>query len=198
METYEAIVTRRSTRKFKDDPIPEETLQRILEAGRHAPSGGNSQTTRFIVIRNRGVLDGLADLAREEFAKMEAGPDTYRSLAASINASKRGTGYVFHYHAPVLVVTANKVGYGNALADCSCAIENMMLEANELGLGSCWINQLHWLADNPRVRARMLELGMADDETVCASVALGYADTADGAPNREPQNITGNPVAFVD
>ena len=49
----------------------------------------------------------------------------------------------FHYGAPVYIVTANKMGYGNAMADSACALENMMIAANALDLGSCWINQFH-------------------------------------------------------
>lgn len=99
---------------------------------------------------------------------------------------------MFRYKAPVLVVTANKTGYGNAVADCAGAIENMMLEANELDLGTCWINQLRWLADNPSIRERMLGLGMKEDETVCASMALSHAATLDGLPCRAVREPCGD------
>lgn len=197
MNVYEAVKTRRSTRNFKPDAVGSEELAKVLEAGRAAPCGGDSQTTHFIVIRNRQVLDELAVVVREEFAKMEVTPDMYKSLKEAVNASKNG-GFIFHYNAPVLVVTANKKGYGNAMADCACAVENMMLEANELGLGSCWINQLHWLDDNPAVMEYMYKLGMSDDETICASMALGSVNSPDGMPSREERNITGNPVTYVD
>lgn len=181
---------------MKNTPVTRDELQKVLQAGRMAPCGGNSQTTHFIVIENKAILDELASLVQDEFAKMEIREDTYKSLKASISTSKRGN-YVFHYNAPTLIVTANKIGYGNNIADCACAIENMMLEANELNLGTCWINQLHWLADNPRIREYMLKIGMAEDETICASMILGYSDTKDGMPNRAERKITGNPVTYV-
>ena len=195
MDALEAIRTRRSTRKMKDAPVEREKLEAVIEAGRLAPSGGNSQTTRFIVIQDRAVLDDLAALAEREFAQMEIRPDTYRSLKNSILASKRG-GYVFHYNAPVLIVTCNKKDYGNNIADCACALENMMIAANALDLGSCWINQLHWLTDRPAVEARMRELGMAEDECVCGGLILGYADAPDGLPPRAPLAHDGNPVVW--
>ena len=141
MDVREAIITRRSTRKYTKEAVPAELLDAVIEAGRYAPSGGNSQTTHFMVIRNREVLDRLAETVRNEFGKMEITPGLYKSIANSIRASKAGN-YVFHYNAPVLIVLANKADYGNNIADCSCALMNMMLAANELGLGSCWINQL--------------------------------------------------------
>jgi nitroreductase len=196
MNTLEAIKTRRSTRKFKSVAVPDEILEKIIEAGRFAPCGGNSQTTHFIVISNKEILNELAQLVCTAFSKMEIKLDTYKSLAAAINASKKGN-FIFHYNAPVLIITANKIGYGNNMADCVCAIENMMLTANELNLGSCYINQLHWLGENPDVREYLIKLGLGSDETICASMVIGFPDTKDGLPIRTERNITGNIVTYI-
>lgn len=190
------IKSRRSTRKFRNKNVPEEMINQILEAGRYAPSGGNSQSTHFIVIESEEVLNKLAELAREEFAKMEVTENTYKSLVNSINASKKGN-YIFHYNCPVLIVTANKRDYGNNIADCACALENMMLMANALDLGSVWINQLKWLNENPVLIETMKNLGLADDESVYGALAVGYADTEDGLPCRKPLERTGNKVTYV-
>lgn len=190
------IKSRRSTRKFKKEMVPEEFIEQVVEAGRYAPSGGNSQSTHFIVIERKEVLDNLAELAKQEFAKMEIKPDTYKSLVNSINASKNGK-YVFHYNCPVLIVTANKKDYGNNIADCACALENMMLMANSLELGSVWINQLRWLNENPVLLEAMRELGLETDERVYGALAIGYADTEDGLPIRKPLDRTGNKVTYI-
>ena len=196
MEALEAVFTRRSTRHLKKDPLPHELINKILEAGRKAPCGGNSQTTHFIVIENKEILDALADAVCQAFAGMEVEKNTYSSLRRSILASKRG-GYVFHYGAPILVVTANKKGYGNALADSACALENMMIVANALDLGSCWINQLHWLTDHEQIRGFMEELGLAQDEEITGGLIIGYPDTEDGMSVRKDKEITGNPVTWI-
>lgn len=190
------IKSRRSTRKFKEEMVPEELIRQVVEAGRYAPSGGNSQSTHFMVIQKKQVLDNLAELAREEFAKMEIREDAYKSLVNSINASKKGN-YVFHYNCPVLIVTANKKEYGNNIADCACALENMMLMANALDLGSVWINQLRWLNENPVILDAMKDLGMAEDERVYGALALGYADTQDGMPVKSTVERTGNRVTYI-
>ena len=191
------IKSRHSTRKYRPDPVPEEALQQIVEAGRFAPSGSNSQTTHFMVIRNPELLDRLKVLVRQEFAKMDLTPGLYISLANAIRASKKGS-YIFNYGAPVLIVLANRIGYGNAQADCSCAAENMMLMANALDLGSCWINQLRWLNENPVIVECLRGGCLGEDERVFASVAVGYADTPDGLPLRKPVPRTGNPVTWID
>jgi len=190
------IKSRRSTRKYLDRPVPRELPEQIVEAGRYAPSGGNNQTGHFLVVTDPAVLARLAEMAQEAFAGMEITESTYRSLAFAIQAAKRG-GYVFHYHAPALIIAANKKDYGNNMADTASALENMMLMANALDLGSCWINQLRWLNEDPALLAYERELGLAEDERVYGAVAVGFADTPDGLPERTPLPRTGNRVEYI-
>ena len=197
MDVFSCIATRHSTRKFKEEPVPQEVLDKAIEAGRQAPSGKHKNQSRFIVIRKKEVLQELIALVQQEFAKMEVTPENDDNFGGAIRAAKKG-GYVFMYNAPALIVVANKRDYGNKYADVSCAMQNMMLAANALDLGSCWINQLRWLQDNPVLRAYLQKLGMAEDEEVCASLSIGYPDTPDGLPGRRVMPVTGNPVVYID
>lgn len=194
MEALQAIMTRRSNRRFSSALPEKEKIETIVEAGRQAPCGSNSQSTHFIVITNKDVLNDLSLIAGEEFSKMDVKEDTYVSLKNSILASKRGD-YVFHYGAPVLIVTANKKGYGNAMADSACALENMMIAANALNMASCYINQLHWLSDNERILAYMNGIGLKDDEFITGALSFGFAE---GELIQKEKKITGNPVSFVE
>ena len=197
MDVFSCIATRHSTRKFKEEPVPQGVLDKVIEAGRQAPSGKHKNQSRFIVIRKKEVLQELIALVQQEFAKMEVTPENDDNFGGAIRAAKKG-GYVFMYNAPVLIVVANKRDYGNKYADVSCAMQNMMLAANALDLGSCWINQLRWLQDNPVLRGYLQKLGMAEDEEVCASLSIGYPDTPDGLPGRRVMPVTGNPVVYID
>lgn len=197
MDVFSCIATRHSTRKFKEEPVPQEVLDKVIEAGRQAPSGKHKNQSRFIVIRKKEVLQELIALVQQEFAKMEVTPENDDNFGGAIRAAKKG-GYVFMYNAPVLIVVANKRDYGNKYADVSYAMQNMMLAANALDLGSCWINQLRWLQDNPVLRGYLQKLGMAEDEEVCASLSIGYPDTPDGLPGRRVMPVTGNPVVYID
>lgn len=196
MNTLEAIRTRRSTRKFKARAVEMEKLQQIVEAGRFGPTGGNAQGNHFFVITKIESIMVLRELVQTAFAKMELRDDLYKSLKNSIMLSQKGN-YSFSYNAPVLIVVANKKDYGNNMADVACAVENMMLAANELDLGSCYINQLKWLNEEPSIRGYLGTLGLKDDERVYASVAIGYADTESGLPNRTESPRVGNEVVFV-
>ena len=196
-EALELIKSRRSTRSYSDRPVSRELIDMVIEAGRYAPSGGNNQSTHFLVITSEEKKREIAELAEKLFARMEVTPDMYRSMASSVMASKKG-GYVFHRNAPVLVLTANKKTYSNNIADCSCALENMMLMANALDLGSCWVNQIKWLNSDPEMVGFLKGCGMLDDEAVYGGVIFGWPDTESGLPVREPLKRTGNEVTFAD
>ncbi len=124
---------------------------------------------------NAEIRKTLRGLVQEAFLQMELSDDQYASIQNSIRLSRRGN-YAFDYHAPILVVVANRKGYPNAVADSACALQNMMLEAESLGVGSCWINQLHWLDENPSIREFLEPLGIKAEETICGALALGNYD----------------------
>ncbi len=191
-EVIKNIYKRRSIRKYKQGQIKDEELSVIIEAGRYAPSGGNNQTSHFLVLQNNLVLNQLKKLVEQEFSKMEIEENMYKSLKNSILKSKKG-GYDFIYNAPTLVVAANLNGYGNAMADCAVALENMMLAATSLNIGSCWINQLKWLNDKPLIRNYLIELGLGANECICGGLALGYPDMV--LSGNHPR--TGNRVIYI-
>ena len=189
----DTILRRRSARQYLDKQLDESHLSAIIESGRAAPSGGNSRTTHFIVIRSRDTINHLAYLAKEAFSKMEADENTYKSLRNAIERSKKEGEFAFSYNAPTLILTANKTGYGNAMADSACALENMMIAATALDVGSCWINQIHWLTDDPKMREYLLSLGLSEDEFITGGLSLGYQFS----PSSPHSASSGNPVTFV-
>lgn len=191
-EVIKCMKARRSCRRFLEEQLLEQDLEAILEAGRYAPSGGNNQSCHLIVIQSKSILQELKELVEQEFSKMEIYEGMYKSIRASILASQKGN-YNFYYNAPTLVVVANKKDYGNAMADSACLLENMMLSASSLNIGSCWINQLRWLDGNPVIRAFLEKLGLDEGETVCGSLALGRKAVDD----HEPLKRVGNPVTYV-
>ncbi len=196
MDALEAVMTRRSTRRFKDRPVEDDLLKEIIEAGRYAPSGGNSQTNHFMVITDKEILSKLAVMVQDAFSKMEVYEGMYKSMANSITLSKKGN-YVFHYNAPCLIVMANRKDYGNNLADVACALENMMICANAKDLGSCWINQLRWLNEDEPLLKLFYGFGMKEDERIYGALTLGYPDSDDGLPERRTIARKGNEVTYI-
>ena len=196
MNTLECIKTRHSTRKFKTDQLSRELIDQVLDAGRYAPSGGNTQLTHFMVITNQDVLNELVTLVQEEYGKMPIIENTLPYMVNIIKMSAEGK-FVFNYGAPALIVLASQASYANNFADVSCAMQNMMLACNELDLGSCWVNQIRHLQDNERIQAKMRELGLKEGEKVYASLAIGYPDLPNGLNRREIE-AKGYSVTYID
>ena len=108
------------------------------------------RSTRFYVITNTEKRAGLRKAVTEalsDTAEQEAMSQHFRAL---IRRARQGEVDVT-YGAPVLIITSNRKGSHNAVADCSCALQNMMLTAAAYGIGNCWINQFFLLRDKKPV-----------------------------------------------
>ena len=150
MDFYEAIKTRRSVRSYKPDPVPEDVLKRILNAARIAPSGGNRQPTRLIVVRDDHRKDALIPLCN---------------------------GQKFIAQAPVILVACgweiptNRGGYMGKLSmlmDVAIAVDHLTLAARAEGIGTCWIGSF----DNSGIKQF---LDVPDNYQVVALIPLGYS-----------------------
>ncbi len=155
----ELAETRRSVRAYKPDPVPEELLQQVLEAGRLAPSAVNKQPWRFIVVReelNRRSLG--AAYAREWFWKAPV------IIAVCILP---GDAWVRGFD-----------GQNFARVDGALALDHMTLAAAELGLGTCWIG-----AFDPAAAREIL--GLPDGVEIVGMTPLGFPDVE---PNPRPRS----------
>ena len=169
------ILTRRSIRKYTEKQIKDEDLNMILEAAKYAPSGGNSQTWHFTVVQNKEKLLMLNENIKVAFEKVVVDEKTYKSISGGKIAAKNDK-YSFYYNAPTLIIVSNIADYGNAMADCACALENMLLAANSMDLGACWINQVRWFGDDTGVRKMLTEMGIPENHKICGAVSIGYRD----------------------
>lgn len=148
------ILKRRSVRAYTDRPVEQEKLEEIVKAAIWAPSAVNKQTWHFIMISNAEKIQALAAAVRE--------------------ADGRPEGYNFYAPTAFFIVSAERENRNGAL-DAGAAIENALLAAADLGVGSCWINQVRDVCDDPKVRALLTEYGLPEDHVVWAAASLGYA-----------------------
>ncbi len=153
-EVLEAIRCRRSIRSYSTQPVEEEKLDQILEAGTYAPTGRGAQSPVIVAVRQ---------------------PDTIR-LLSQMNAGILGTESNPYYGAPVLVLVFADSTRSTWLQDGSCVLENMMLAAYALGLGSCWINREKEMFETPQGKALMAQWGLAENLAGVGALALGYPD----------------------
>lgn len=181
------IKARVSCRKYQE-AFPEEELPYILQAGDAAPSGRNTKQTKIMVFTDRKQIEKLEQIAEQEFSKMTVTDEMYKSLRSSVMLSQKG-GYHFAYGAPVLVLCVNKKDYPNNMADCVTIIENMMIAASSFGLGSCYVNQIHWLTVQENIRSFLETYGLKKDENVYAGLVIGYPESQQKKRNRKSNEI---------
>ncbi len=165
----DAILTRRSIRKFTDMEVPEEILKMILKCGYYAPSGHNMQTWKFTVLTKKEDIDRLKEAA-ERAAKARHIP-------------------IYGWENPkVLILVSNDDRNANGCQDASCAVENMLLAAHSYGLGAVWLNALRSLRHAEGVEAILDEFGIPAGHTVWSAVALGYP-AGEGALLRKKDSV---------
>lgn len=146
--------TRRSVRGFKPDPVPEEILDQIVEAGTWAATGRNRQSPVIIKVTNRELIRKLSKL----------------------NGEIMGTDSDPFYGAPaVLIVLADKT-VPTYLYDGSLVMGNLMLAAHSLGIGSCWIHRAKEEFQLPEGKEILKSLGIEGDYEGIGHCVLGYAE----------------------
>jgi len=152
MSIIKVITERRSVREFLEKNVPDELVMKVLDAARWAPSSKNTQPWKFIIIRDQETKRKLAKLARYGW---------------------------FIADAPVViaVVTDPQKSYAH-LIDGACAVQNLMLAAWELGLGTCWIGTMD------REEAKKI-LRIPNELYLLTVMPLGYPKRVPKPPTRE-------------
>ncbi len=182
MELVEAIRTRRSVRKYKEEPIPAQTIRELLELAVWAPSGMNTQPWAFVVVEDREYLKDLSGRAKTfllERLRMMPQLEKYRSMLAD-------PGLDIFYGAPVLVMIYSSKASTTYINDCSMAALNLMLAAWDRGIGSCWIGFASGIGNTSEVKK---ELGVPEEYALVAPVILGYPAGPANPVQRKPPRI---------
>ena len=164
-EVLKTIQTRRSVKKFKNEPVQKELLQKIAEAGIAAPSGLNMQSPIVLVVTDRQV--------RDELSLLNAADDPFHRQDP-------------FYGAPAVLVVLAKKDVRKRVYDGALVMENMLLAAHSLGLGACWIHRAKETFEKAQGRAILERLGITEEYEGIGNCIVGYADcTPDEKPRKE-------------
>lgn len=177
-EVIQNILTRRSIRVFKEEQISHSHLNRILEAARFAPSGLSSQSYHFTAVQNKEKIENLVSAIKE--ALLDSSIEQLKKLAGNPKFSP-------FYNAPTIVISAHDKKMPSGESSCAAALENMLLAAHSLNIGSCWIHTLATIGDNPKVRNVLIDLGIPKDYAVYGTAILGFngGNEPKAAPRKE-------------
>ena len=165
----EAMKARRSVRAFRPDPIPEELLSQVLEAGTYAATGMNGQSPTILAVTNREVRDELMRINAEIIGNPGSDP---------------------FYGAPVVLTVLADPSRPTYVYDGSLVMGNLMLAAYTLGLGSCWIHRAKETFERPEGKALLAQYGLPENLVGIGNCVLGYpaAPPRQAAP-RKPDYV---------
>lgn len=164
-EVLECIKSRRSIRKYKEEQITDEQLMDILEAGTYAASSMGRQGAQIVAVQDKALIEKLSAL-NGEFFSMDSDP---------------------YYHAPTVLLVFANGDNANWIQDGACVLNNMMIAANALGLGTCWINREIEMFDDKEGKKFMKQWGIGDNMKGVGALTLGYpdGDIPKAAPRKE-------------
>ena len=166
-ETIKNLIERRSCRQFLKEVIKDEELQKILTAGTYAPSGMGRQSAVIIAIENQDVIKELSIQ----------------------NAKIMGQASDPFYGAPVVLVVLADKNSPTRVYDGSLVMENMMLAAHSLGLGSCWIHRAKEEFETEEGKEILKSLGIEGDYEGIGHCILGYSDSEVEAKPRKDKYV---------
>ncbi|MBC7227493.1 MAG: nitroreductase family protein [Thermoflexales bacterium] len=179
------VEDRRSIRQYTEEPVSEEALEMILEAGRLAPSGENAQPWRFIVVKDpetrkkMGAIAGggsgrrfTAEFVTQKMQERFASLEDEAKRKAAFEKLTSGQVSAFLAEAPVNIVVCGRKDVWDLPYDTSAAIENMLLMVTALGLGACWvIAPCIDIRDEERLKDL---LGVPEGLKVVSIIAVGH------------------------
>jgi nitroreductase len=209
-EVESVILQRRSVRAYKSTQVPAYLVQRVLECGRYAPSAGNNQSWKFVVLRDPALMQEMTAYCRtwaQRLSKVNDAtfPGAYVSKPAAkvsnflmtrvatslmhptglMGLSELAEGKLDLWHgAPtVILVLSDKRGTGDPRLDAGIAGTNLVLAAHGMGLGTCWVSFAMFLE---RSRKYKQLLGVEYPYRIATSIALGFPlGQPDGFVSRE-------------
>ena len=161
-QVLDTIKSRRSVRKYQDQQIKDEELEKILEAAIYAPTGHNDQPWYFTIIQNREVIKQISDGAKEVMKTLDIEWMANMGRADGLN--------IFH-NAPTVIIVSGRKDATTPLVDCSAAVVNMLLAAESMNIGSCWIGLAKFYFLNGE---NMEKFNIPPENEVYFGVSLGY------------------------
>jgi nitroreductase len=171
MEILKPIVTRRSIRKYKTDPINDEQVLSLLESARIAPSGSNRQPWQFIVVRSDNLKRRIAEASHNQDWMLDA-PVFIVCVADPVPRLKGKPSFDIDDNSPEPVVK-------KIIRDTAIAGQNLVLQAESLGLATCWVAYFSQEDIRPILK-------VPADKYVLAIIPVGFADEEPAARPRKP------------
>ena len=183
MTFTEILKNRRSVRSFKSKEIPPEIINDVIHDSLFAPSAGNGQPWKFIIVNNREMIGRISIESKKNILKrIASNPGDYAKRYEQMLQKK---GFNIFYNAPTVILILGDAGLKNLYIDCTLAACYFMMSATSKGLGTCWVNFGTEIYDE-NLRD---ELGIPENHKIVAPLALGYPEKIPDIPRRSEAQI---------
>ena len=183
MKLMEIIKSRHSIRKYTDRQISRSDLEIILEAGNYAPNAGGGQRSMMVAVHNRELATHIGRLNMVRFDRTNmAGSYVSKEQPSTIDDPSIKNGF---YDAPTVICVFCQDNFLFKTADAFCMMENMILQATELGIASCIISRGAETFDSEEGKSLMREWGVPEGYACQGFAILGYIDGAQ--PHSKPR-----------
>ena len=180
-DIFETIMHRRSIRRYEPKQIEEAALQQIIQAGLYAPSAGGRQGVIFAVCQDKEVNERLGKIKRANSRLRMATEMSFVSREQPSIADDPKLTNAF-YDAPTVIILFAPKNFLFSVDDCAVAAENMMLAADALGIGSCYIGQGWTAFDDPYGQEILRQWNIPTDHYAVMQLLLGYPREGDKHP----------------
>ncbi len=185
-DVFETILHRRAIRRFSTNQIAENELEQILKAGMYAPSAGGRQGVIFAVCQNREVNERLGKIKRANAHPQMATKTSFVSREQPSIADDIKITNAF-YDAPTVITMFAPKDFLFSKEDCALAAENIMLAADALGIGSCYIGQGWEAFADPYGQEILKQWNIPNDRYAVMQLLLGYPREGDKHPTPKPR-----------
>ena len=185
-DIFETIMHRRSIRRFAEKQIAEDELEQILQAGLYAPSAGGRQGVIFAVCQDKEVNERLGKIKRANSHPRMATETSFVSREQPSIADDPKLTNAF-YDAPAVITMFAPKNFLFSVDDCAVAAENMMLAADALGIGSCYIGQGWTAFADPYGKKILRQWNIPADHYAVMQLLLGYPRECDKHPIAKPR-----------
>jgi nitroreductase len=186
-DVIEMIKTRRCVREYLDKEIPDDDIRFLIDCAGYAPSGLNMQPWAFLVIKNKDKILQLSEICKKSMIPLlENIKNTSKATAEFLSFLKQKGSDMF-YGAPVLVIILGNRNAPTAVYDCAMAAQTMMLAAQSISIGSCWIGGAQRALMDEKL---LMEIGAPEGYIHVAPLIFGYPKGKTKTPDRiEPKVV---------
>ncbi|HSG29139.1 MAG TPA: nitroreductase family protein [Candidatus Krumholzibacterium sp.] len=184
VDLEDILAKRRSIRRYTDEKVSYDTIVEIIDDATHAPSSGNEQPWRFIIVDDQSLMKRISDDCKKSLLeRIRKDPEDY---VKKYQKMLENEAFNIFYNAPAVVFIVGDRSLKNSEKNCALAAGYFMISAVARGLGTCWINFAVYITS----KELLDKLGITEKDMIVAPIIIGYPEHIPDMPERKKPDVT--------